>query len=223
LQIVLYAPMSLLYLNVITGTHTAFVGFWPVARSVLVFLGAPMTAALLVRYSLIWLKGYKWFEEQVLPRIAPIAPLSLVYTVIVLFALQGHEVVTQIGDVCRVAVPFVIYFVLMWSLAYGAARFMRASYAISVTQAFTAASNNFELAIAIAAGTFGSFSKETLAATVGPLVEVPAMLLLVWVAHRLKPAPVQPEKEVQKELQLKVAINESHSENRPEESSNLII
>jgi ACR3 family arsenite transporter len=184
MQIVLYAPLALFYLKVVSqqsGANLNF-GFWQVARSVLIFLGAPLVAGIVTRYGLIALKGRDWLDKKFLPWFGPLALLALVYTVLVLFALQGHRVIDEIGNVFRVAVPLVLYFACMWTGTVVIARRFNSSYEQAVTQSFTAASNNFELAIAIAVSTFGVDSEEALAATIGPLIEVPALLALVYVA-----------------------------------------
>ena len=191
LQIILYAPLALFYLKVVSrsaGDYTF--GFWQVARSVLIFLGAPLAAGVITRYGVIAIKGRTWLEKKFLPRFGPVALVALVYTVLVLFALQGERVIHNLGDVVRVAVPLVLYFGVMWVGTVLVARRFGSSYEQAVTQSFTASSNNFELAIAIAVGTFGVKSEAALAATVGPLVEVPVLLGLVyvalWLSHRLK-------------------------------------
>lgn len=165
------------------GSNSTFhIGFWTVARSVLIFLGAPLVAAIITRYTVIWIKGRSWFDKQFAPRIGPIALVALVYTVWLLFALQAKQVLDNIGDVFRVSVPLLLYFATMWFATFYACRFAKGKYEYAVTQAFTASSNNFELAIAVAVAVFGINSKEALAATIGPLIEVPVLLLLVYVA-----------------------------------------
>jgi len=190
-QMILFAPLALFFLKVVSRQYDdnsdVTFQFWTVCRSVLIFLGAPLVAGIVTRYGLIGIFGEKWYNEKFMPWFGPVALLSLIYTIIVLFALQGHQVIENIGDVFRIAVPLTLYFCLMWfgtfvlfwKLGYG--------YPITVTQAFTASSNNFELAIAIAAGTFGANSPEALAATIGPLIEVPVLLALVYLARWLKP------------------------------------
>ncbi|CAL8465694.1 g5230 [Coccomyxa elongata] len=187
LQIILFSPLALFYLQVVSRQYlgngnTLHISFWLVCRSVLIFLGAPLVAAVLTRYIGIAIKGRDWYDKDFAPRIGPIALLALLYTVWVLFALQGHEVIHHIGDVCRVAVPMFLYFSIMWVGTMLMARAYGLSYERAVTQAFTASSNNFELAIAVSVATFGVQSAEALAATVGPLIEVPVLLSLVYVA-----------------------------------------
>lgn len=183
MQIVLYAPLTYFYLTVVSrsGASLGF-GIWPVARSVLVFLGAPLVAGVTTRYTVVALKGRDWLDRTFLPWFGPISLLALVYTVLVLFALQGRQIVNKVGDVARVAVPMLLYFAFMWTGTVVLSRGCSSSYELVVTQSFTAASNNFELAIAVAVSTFGADSEEALAATIGPLIEVPVLLALVYVA-----------------------------------------
>ncbi|GAX84956.1 hypothetical protein CEUSTIGMA_g12377.t1 [Chlamydomonas eustigma] len=190
LQMILFAPLALFYLKVVSRQYLddsgVTFGFWEVCRSVLIFLGAPLVAGIITRYSLVWAYGEKWYNEKFMPWFGPVALISLIYTIIVLFSLQGHQVIEKIGDVFRIAVPLSLYFAIMWIATFVLFWKLGYGYANTVTQAFTAASNNFELAIAIAAGTFGAHSPEALAATIGPLIEVPVLLALVYVARWLR-------------------------------------
>ena len=140
----------------------------------------------MLRYAIILASSRKFLETKVMPYFGPVALLSLLYTIIVLFAAQGNRIVSEIGPICRVAVPMLIYFFLQFALGIAAAWATGAPYSYAATQAFTAASNNFELGIAVAAGVWGVQSKEALAATVGPLVEVPVLVALVYVALWIK-------------------------------------
>lgn len=158
-------------------------GFWLVAKSVLIFLGIPLVLGVILRYSIIYAFSRRFLDKKFLPYFGPVALLALIYTVIVLFAAQGPQIVSQIGAVARTAVPMLLYFFAMWSGAFAIAWYTQAPYAYAVTQSFTASSNNFELAIAVAVGTFGYESEQALAATVGPLIEVPVLLALVYVAR----------------------------------------
>lgn len=187
MQMILYAPMAIFYIKVVSRQTGDFgIGFWSVARSVLVFLGAPLVAGIILRYGLIALKGKKWLDEKFMPYFGPLALVALVYTIIILFALQAENVLGNIGSVFRVAVPMALYFSIMWVGTLLVARKLHSTYEQTVTQCFTASSNNFELAIAIAVGAFGVNSKEALAATIGPLIEVPVLLALVYVALWLR-------------------------------------
>lgn len=190
LQMVLFAPLAVFYLQVVSRQYlddsSVSFGFWPVCRSVLIYLGAPLVAGVITRYGLIAACGEGWYEKRFLPYFSPIAFLSLIYTIVVLFTLQGHEVIAKIGQVCRIIVPMTLYFAVMWISTLMFFRRLGYGYKITIAQAFTSSSNNFELAIAIAAGTFGANSPEALAATIGPLIEVPVLLSLVYVALWLK-------------------------------------
>ena len=153
-----------------------------VLRTVLIFLAAPLVVGFTLRMALLRLRGLDWLEKRFLPAFGPLALVALLYTIFVMFALQGRRVLHEIGDVCRVAVPMVMYFSVMWFGSFALCLRARVPYAAACVHSFTASSNNFELAIAIAVGTFGIDSKEALAATIGPLIEVPVLLGLVHVA-----------------------------------------
>lgn len=189
LQILLYAPLTVLFLGIgnSNGSDGVSISFWEVARNVFVFLGLPLLAGIATRKAVVAVKGRAWLDGTFLPKIGPLALVALVYTVVVLFGLQGARVMADLGNVARVAVPMCMYFAAMWAGAlWLTRRSTSGSYALAVTQAFTASSNNFELAIAIAVATFGAQSSEALAATIGPLIEVPALLALVYVALHLR-------------------------------------
>lgn len=182
LQIVLFAPLAVLFISVISHEEgTLNVSYSVVATSVAVFLGIPLAAAVITRFTIRKLAGPEWYERIFLRFAAPWSLIGLLYTILVLFALQGHQVVHQIVSVVRVAAPLIVYFVLIFSLTLWISHRLGFGYALSATQSFTAASNNFELAIAVAVATFGPNSDQALAATVGPLIEVPVLLGLVYV------------------------------------------
>lgn len=180
------AYACVLCLQVVSHQYTSAVEFdlrfWDVFQSVLFFLGIPLVAAVITRYSLIGLKGREWYDRRFMPRFGPLALLALIYTVWVMFALQGHQVIDNIGSVFRVAVPMLLYFTIMWVGTLVFCRAVGIGYERAVTQACTASSNNFELAIAVATAVFGIMSAEALAATIGPLIEVPVLLALSYVA-----------------------------------------
>ncbi|KAL2182387.1 arsenical-resistance protein ACR3 [Thermothelomyces heterothallicus CBS 203.75] len=195
LQIVLFAPVSLLFIRVFnpgasgsSATTTPTVSYSTVATSVGVFLGIPLGAAALTRLALLPLLGPEGYRARFLRLVAPWSLVGLLFTVVVLFASQGRRVVHQVVSVVRVAAPLVVYFSAIFFATLAAARRARFRHGYAVTQAFTAASNNFELAIAVAVASYGPHSDQALAATVGPLIEVPVLLGLVygvkWLAKR---------------------------------------
>ncbi|KAK1638385.1 arsenical-resistance protein [Colletotrichum phormii] len=189
LQIVLFAPVALLFIRVIGQDHSiSSISYSTVASAVGIFLGIPLGAAILTRLSLVYTIGVDTYNNKIIPFLAPWSLIGLLYTIIVLFASQGSQVVHQIVSVVRVAAPLVVYFSVIFSATLLVARRLGFRYGLACTQAFTAASNNFELAIAIAVAAYGPESDEALATTVGPLIEVPVLLGLVyfvkWFAKR---------------------------------------
>lgn len=181
---ILFAPMAIFFLRVISHEAGSLdVSYSVVATSVAVFLGIPLGAAVLTRFALRAAAGPAWFDRVFVRFASPWSLVGLLYTILVLFASQGHAVVHQIVAVVRVAAPLVVYFVLVFSATLWAAYRLGFGYALSATQSFTAASNNFELAIAVAVATFGPESDQALAATVGPLIEVPVLIALVYVVR----------------------------------------
>ena len=186
-QIFAFAALGVFYLKVLPGwlglsTADIDVSAGSIARSVLIFLGIPLLAGWLTRLVGERTRGREWYETQLLPRLGPFALYGLLFTIILLFALQGDAITSRPGDVARIALPLLAYFALMWTGAFAWGRALGLPYERTTTLAFTAAGNNFELAIAVAIGTFGVTSGEALAGVVGPLIEVPVLVGLVYVS-----------------------------------------
>lgn len=179
LQMVLFAPMGVFFIRIISGDSINF-EYATAATSVAVFLGIPLGAAILTRLVLRWITGARWYDQVFLKWISPWSLIGLLFTILVLFASQGRQVVHQIVSVVRVAAPLIVYFIVIFFATLFIAHKMGFGYKLATTQGFTAASNNFELAIAVAVATFGSDSNQALASTVGPLIEVPVLLGLVY-------------------------------------------
>jgi len=158
------------------------ISMWAIAKTVLIFLGIPLVAGYLSR---VWgerVKGVEWYETVFLPKIGPVALWGLLFTIVVMFALQGETITSKPFDVVRIAIPLLAYFGIMWFGSFLVGYRMRFSYGKNTAMAFTAAGNNFELGIAVAIGVFGIASGEALATVVGPLIEVPALIALVYAA-----------------------------------------
>lgn len=197
-QIVMYSVLGWFYLSVLPGwlgldTADLDVSMWEIARSVLIFLGLPLVAGFLTRTVLEGRKGTDWYENTFLPRIGPVALYGLLFTIVVLFALQGDQITNNPLDVARVAVPLLVYFGLMWTSSFALGYRLRFPYDRNASVAFTATGNNFELAIAVSIAVFGVTSGQALAGTIGPLIEVPALVALVYVALWAKRRFYHPE------------------------------
>jgi ACR3 family arsenite transporter len=190
-QIVAYSLLGYFYLTLLPkwlGLHAEgfHIGLWPVARTVLIFLGIPLLAGFLTRRAGLATKGRDWYEQKFLPFIGPWALYGLLFTIVVLFALQGHQITHHPLDVVRIALPLLAYFAVMFSVSFVWGRALGLGYERTATLAFTATGNNFELAIAVAIGVFGASSGEALAGVVGPLIEVPVLVALVYVSLWLR-------------------------------------
>jgi len=190
-QVLAFGLLGWFYLTVLPdwlhlpGVHLSVSG-WDIARNVLIFLGIPLLAGYLTRRLGERAKGRTWYEHRFLPRIGPVALYGLLFTIVILFALQGDAITSQPWDVARIALPLLAYFAIMWAGSYALGRGIGLSYHRTTTLAFTAAGNNFELAIAVAIGTFGVTSGQALAGVVGPLIEVPVLVALVYVSLALR-------------------------------------
>jgi ACR3 family arsenite transporter len=186
-QIAAYSLLGYFYLDLLPGwlgldSDGIDITVWGIAKSVLIFLGVPLLAGFLTRTLLERARGADWYEQRFLPRIGPVALYGLLFTIVILFALQGERITDQPLDVARIALPLLIYFGIMWFGSFFVGVRMHLPYDRNASIAFTAAGNNFELAIAVAIGVFGVSSGQALAGVVGPLIEVPVLVGLVYVA-----------------------------------------
>ncbi len=195
-QIAMYTVLGYFYLTVVPqwlgGSAVALnISMWEIAKSVLIFLGIPLAAGFLTRLILTAIKGETWYETKFVPRLSPTAIIGLLFTIVMMFSLKGEVILQRPLDVVRIALPLLIYFIIMFSVSFAISYVLKFPYADTATISFTAAGNNFELAIAVAIGVFGLASGEALATVVGPLIEVPALICLVylslWLGRRLYP------------------------------------
>lgn len=189
-QILLYSVYIFFFVTLVPkwlglnfGGTVVSVTMWDVAKSVLIYLGIPFASGVITRFAVMKLMGKQWLESRFIPKISPVAFGALLYTIVLMFALKGQNIIQQPLDVLRIAIPLMIYFFVMFFASFFMSMYGKFKYGQTVTLSFTAASNNFELAIAVAVAVFGLGSGVAFAAVIGPLIEVPVMIALVNVAR----------------------------------------
>jgi arsenite transporter len=191
IQVLIFAALGWFYLSVLPGRlglgqATIDTSPWQIAKSVLIFLGIPLVAGYLTRRYGEKARGRQWYESTFIPKVGPWALYGLLFTIVILFALQGDQIISRPVDVVRIALPLLAYFAIMWAGAFAVGAALGLGYQRTTTLAFTSAGNNFELAIAVAIATYGATSGQALAGVVGPLIEVPVLVGLVYVSLALR-------------------------------------
>ncbi len=183
--IYLFITLFLNWMGLVEGVNVS-ISMWESAKTVFIYLGIPFLAGVITRFGLISLKGKDWFENKFIPKINPITLFALLFTIIVMFSLKGEYIIKLPFDVVRIAIPMVIYFFFMWFVGFFIAKKIGVPYSQSATVAFTAGSNDFELAIAVAVALFGVQSDQALATVIGPLLEMPILISLVNISLKFR-------------------------------------